>query len=214
MKELLPRFAAVMAILCMTSCGSERPAPATGLRTPQNMKEFLLNAREAVASGLILREEFFTEDNLKRAFAASVVSITRTPGLDAGGSIYAASALSRPGSSVTPTVTRPCCCASASTKDFVRAANRKPTSPSATKGIPVRDSRKWCNCSDQRGTKSREPPMSIRMGRRHRCPPSPILRLTSSSSTSSAILSWTERWCRSLTVTDASVHCPPTPMPR
>jgi hypothetical protein len=54
------------------------------------MMEFLLNAREAVASGLILREEFFTEDNLKRGFAASVVSITRTPGLDTGGSIYAA----------------------------------------------------------------------------------------------------------------------------
>jgi hypothetical protein len=90
MKELLPRFAAVMAILWMTSCGSERAAPATALRTPQNMKEFLLNVREAVASGLILREEFFTEDNLKRAFSASVVSITRTPGLDTGGSIHAA----------------------------------------------------------------------------------------------------------------------------
>lgn len=50
---------------------------ATEIKPPQSMVDLLVNVREATLSGLILREDFYAEDNLKRVFGGSTVRLTR-----------------------------------------------------------------------------------------------------------------------------------------
>lgn len=50
---------------------------ATEIKPPQSMVDLLVNVREATLSGLILREDFYAEDNLKRVFGGSTVRLSR-----------------------------------------------------------------------------------------------------------------------------------------
>lgn len=75
MSFLARALAGLGVLLWISSCAT---TPSEGrLRTPQSFADLLLNMRDATRSGLILQEEFFTEESLKRTFGAADVHVSR-----------------------------------------------------------------------------------------------------------------------------------------
>lgn len=65
----------MVGIVLVASCASTA-LQSSQLRTPKSLAELLVNIKQATQSGLILQDDFYTEDSLKRAFGGSSAQIS------------------------------------------------------------------------------------------------------------------------------------------
>jgi hypothetical protein len=76
MRLLRRHFGILLGSTALAACQTTS-ATLERLKAPASMVELLVNVREVTLSGLILREDFYTEDNLKRVFGGSTVKLGR-----------------------------------------------------------------------------------------------------------------------------------------
>jgi hypothetical protein len=67
------KLALLAAAVCLGSCQVQPVSSSDQLRQATSLADLLLNMKLATQSGLILRDDFYREDNLKRVFGAKSI---------------------------------------------------------------------------------------------------------------------------------------------
>jgi hypothetical protein len=74
-KTLALGFACLLVALLMAGCEPAGTMRSARLQSPNSLSDLLVNVGEITRSGLILEDDFYTEDNLKRVFGGTIADV-------------------------------------------------------------------------------------------------------------------------------------------
>jgi hypothetical protein len=74
--KIVTRIVAILLIAIASGCEPKPEVPPAPLQTPDSFAALLVNIRLATASGAILKDDFYTEDNLRHVYGAGHVTFS------------------------------------------------------------------------------------------------------------------------------------------